>query len=261
MFNYEDIIVEIRGHIALIKFNRPKVLNAMRDQTKHELENAIDTLNADNNIYGIMITGEGRAFSAGSDVSGVTTDRTATETITMSQHAHVLMNKIENADKPVVAVINGYALGGGLELALACDMRVMSSTAKVGKPEVALGVAPCYGGTIRLPRLIGPSRAKDLLYTGRKLDAEESYRIGLVDRVFEPDELIEESFKLMEQIAQNAPVAVKYCKKLVDKGMEMSLAAGLAYEAEIAGLLSETYDAKEGMKAFQEKRRPEFKNK
>lgn len=258
MAAYSDIKVEIKDHIALISICRPKVLNALRDQTKEEIVNAVVELNDNPGIDGILITGEGKAFCAGSDISNITDTRTSEETIEMAKKGHYLMNTIENSGKPVIAVINGYALGGGLELALACDMRVISSSAKVGVPEVALGVAPCYGGTVRLTRLIGSSRAKYLLFTGRKVAAEEAYSLGIADRVFAPEELIEKSFDLMNQISANSPTAVSYCKKIVDKAGLISYPDALEYEIEIAGFLAETDDAREGMKAFQEKRPPRF---
>lgn len=261
MNTYEDIIVEKKDHIAIITLNRPDVLNAMRMKTKGELTDAIDVLGRDDTIYGILITGAGKAFGAGSDIHEISVDREGRETTEMSAAAHRLMDKIETMDKPVIAVINGYALGGGLELALACDMRVMSSSAKVGLPEVELGVAPCYGGTQRLPRLIGASRAKDMLFTGRHVGAEEALQMGLVNRVYAPEKLMSESFALMEEIIRNAPVAVKFCKRCVNKGIQMHLGDGLSYEAEVAGILVETEDAKEGVNAFFEKRKPQFKNR
>lgn len=258
MSKYTDIQIEIKDGVALITICRPKVLNALRDQTKEELADAVAEFNKRPDIDGILITGEGKAFCAGSDISNITETRTSEETIEMSRKGHFLMNTVENSEKPVIAVINGYALGGGLELALACDMRVISSAAKIGVPEVALGVAPCYGGTVRLARLVGASRAKDLLFTGRKVTAEEAYRLGIADRVFAPEELMEKALELMTQISANSPTAVSYCKKIVDKTGVVSYSEALEYEIETAGYLAETEDAREGMKAFQEKRPPKF---
>ena len=261
MNGYEDILVSIDDAVAVITLNRPKVLNAMRMQTKRELEDAINKFERDDNIRGIIITGEGRAFGAGSDIQEMDVDRNGAETTLMSSQAHLLMNRIENLSKPVIAAINGYALGGGLELALACDMRVMSTKAKVGVPEVELGVAPCYGGTQRLPRLVGPSRAMDMLLTGRKVGAAEALQMGLADRIAEPEKLLDETMELMKAITTKAPKAVAGCKKCVHVAMESSLEDGLRYEAELAGELAETEDAKEGIRAFMEKREPVFKNR
>ena len=260
MFDYEDIKVEVCEHIAVITLNRPAVLNAMRMQTKHELENAVDALDADSDVYGVIITGAGKAFAAGSDINEISVDREGSETQSMSAAAHVLMNKIENMGKPVLAAINGYALGGGLELALACDLRIAGKRAKMGVPEVELGVAPCYGGTQRLPRLIGTGRAKEMLFTGKKVNAEEAYRIGLVERIAESDDVMDDARAFMQEIVRMAPIAVRYNKKCVNEGMKMSLEEGLALEAEVAGVLVETKDAAEGVRAFLEKRKPVFSN-
>ena len=260
MYEFEDITVEVWEHIAVVTLNRPQVLNAMRMQTKEELESAVEQLDADPDVYGVILTGAGKAFAAGSDIHEISVDREGIETKQMSQKAHVLMNKIEQMGKPVIAAINGYALGGGLELALACDLRIAGKRAKMGVPEVELGVAPCYGGTQRLPRLIGTGRAKELLYTGRKINAQEALAIGLVERVAESDDVMTDAMEWMRGITRMAPVAVRYCKKCVNEGIAMSLADGLALEADIAGILVETDDANEGVRAFFEKRKPEFRN-
>jgi len=258
---YEDIIVEVRDKIAFITINRPNVLNALRMKTKEELEHAIDTIAADDNIFGVIITGSGRAFIAGSDINEISVDKKGEETVNMSKKAHQLFNKFEEMGKPVIAAVNGHAMGGGTELALACDIRIASTRAIFGLPEVDLGVAPCYGGTQRLPRLVGTGIAKELLFTGRKVKADEAFRIGLVNKVVEHAELMNEAEAMMKSILKNAPIAVKYCKFMVNKGMQMCLADGLNYEAEVAGILVETEDAKEGVRAFFEKRDPVFKNR
>ncbi|WP_332237185.1 enoyl-CoA hydratase/isomerase family protein [Sporolactobacillus sp. KGMB 08714] len=259
--SYEDIIYEVKDNVALITINRPKVLNALRTQTKEELENAIDTAAADEEVRGMIITGSGKGFIAGSDISEISTDKKGEETTAMSKKAHKLFNKFEEIGKPIIAAVNGYALGGGTELALACDLRIASSKAIFGLPEVDLGVAPCYGGTQRLPRLVGPGAALELLMTGKKISAQEAKEIGLVNKVVEHAELISEAEKMMQQIIKNAPIAVKYCKFMVNKGLQMSLKDGLDYEAKVNGILVETEDAKEGVKAFFDKRKPVFKNK
>ena len=259
--DYQDIIFEIKAPIAYITINRPDVLNALKMSTKYEIEDAIDRVAAAPEVLGVIITGNGRGFIAGNDISEIRIDAKAEETVAMSTQAHNMFDKFDNLGKPIIAAINGFAMGGGTELALACDLRVASEKAVFALPEVGLGVAPCYGGTQRLPRLIGTGRAKDMLYTGRKVKADEALAFGLVDRVVEHDKLMEEAEKLMNQILKNAPIAVKVCKELVNKGMEMSLADGLALEADLNGMLAETKDAKEGVKAFFEKRPPVFSNK
>lgn len=259
--DYQDILYEVRDSIAFITINRPKVLNALRMNTKHELEDAIDTIGKDDSILGVIITGVGRAFIAGSDISEINVNAKGEETVEMSSKAHLLFNKFEALGKPIIAAVNGYAMGGGTELALACDIRIASSKAVFGLPEVDLGVAPCYGGTQRLPRLVGTGIAKEILYTARKVYAEEAKAIGLVNKVVEHAELMNEAEAMMKQIIKNAPIAVKYCKFMVNKGIEMTLIDGLKYEAEVAGILVETEDAKEGVNAFFEKRPPVFQNK
>ena len=258
MEQFNDILLERHGAVAVLTINRPKVLNALRMQTKEELFAALQALAADPEGRGVIITGTGRAFVAGSDIAEISVNRPGTETAAMSQKAHQLMNYIEAMPKPVMCAINGYALGGGMELALACDLRFISATAKMGVPEIDLGVAPCYGGTQRLPRQIGAVLAKELLFTGRKLTAQESLELHLVNRVCEPEQLLHEAIAFMQDIASKAPVAVRYCKECVNSGLEMSLQDGLRLESEIAGALAETEDAREGVQAFLEKRKPVF---
>lgn len=258
---YQDIIYEVKGPIAYITINRPDVLNALKMNTKYEIENAIERVAADDAVLGVIITGNGRGFIAGNDISEIRIDAKAEETVAMSTQAHNMFDKFDALPKPIIAAVNGFAMGGGTELSLACDLRVASTKAVFALPEVGLGVAPCYGGTQRLPRLIGAGRAKDMLFTGRKVKADEALAFGLVDRVVEPEKLMEEAEALMMQILKNAPIAVKACKELVNRGLEMSLQDGLKLEADINGALAETEDAKEGVRAFFEKRAPKFSNK
>lgn len=258
--DYKDILIERHNEIVILTINRPKVLNALRMNTKKEIEDAIKNMEEDSEIRGLIITGSGKGFISGSDISEISVDAKGEETTEMSKQAHVLMNRIEEMRIPVIAAINGYAMGGGTELALACDIRIASEKAIFGLPEVDLGVAPCYGGTQRLPRLVGKGAALEMLF-GEKIDAQNAYRIGLVNRVVPHEELMEASLAMMKKIVQKAPIAIKYCKKMVHNGMEMSLKDGLDYEAEIAGILVETEDAKEGVSAFFEKRKAVFKNK
>lgn len=258
--DYKDIRIERHNEIAILTINRPEVLNALRMNTKKEIEDAIKNIEDNDEIRGLIITGTGKGFISGSDISEISVDGKGEETTEMSKQAHALMNSIEEMSIPVIAAINGYAMGGGTELALACDIRIASEKAIFGLPEVDLGVAPCYGGTQRLPRLVGKGAAFEMLF-GEKIDARNAYRIGLVNRVVSHEELMEASLAMMRKIIRKAPIAIKYCKKMVHKGMEMSLKDGLDYEAEIAGMLVETEDAKEGVYAFFEKRKAVFKNK
>lgn len=258
--DYKDILLDVNDGIALVTINRPEVLNALRMNTKKELGEIMDMLDADENTRGIIITGKGRGFISGSDISEISVDAKGEETVEMSKKAHALFDKFEQIGKPIIAAVNGYAMGGGLELALACDMRIAGDKAVFGLPEADLGVAPCYGGTQRLPRLVGKGVALEMLF-GAKVNAEDAYRTGLVNKVVPNDELISEAMKVMKKITEKAPVAIRYNKFLVHRGMEMSLEKGLEYESEVAGILVETEDAKEGVKAFFEKRKPVFKNR
>lgn len=258
--DYQDIIYEVRDNVAYITINRPDVLNALRMQTKEELEDAVDKTAADDSILGLIITGVGRSFISGNDISEIRVDAKGEETVAMSTQAHRLFDKFEAMGKPIIAAVNGYALGGGTELALACDLRIASEKAVFGLPEVGLGVAPCYGGTQRLPRLIGAGPAKEMLFTGRKVKAPEALALGLVNKVVPADDLAREADAMMASILKNAPIAVRVCKQLVNQGLGMDLAEGLKLEADLNGMLAETEDAKEGVKAFFEKRPPVFRN-
>ncbi len=258
---YQDILFEVKDQMAFITINRPNVLNALREGTKEELGKAIQEISDDDTILGVIITGAGRAFIAGSDISEITINDPGSVTEAMSRRAHALFDKFENLSKPVIAAVNGYAMGGGTELALACDIRIASSKAVFGLPEVDLGVIPCYGGTQRLPRLVGAGFAKEILFTGRKVAADEARQIGLVNKVVEPEALLDEAEAMMRQILKNAPRAVGYCKELVNRGLDMNMADALALESKTVGLVIETEDAREGVTAFLEKRKPQFKNK
>lgn len=257
---YKDITVDVQDQIAVLTINRPEVLNALRMNTKEEIEHAMDDLAARDDVRGIIITGTGRGFISGSDISEISVDAAGSETTAMSKKAHALFDKFETIGKPILAAVNGYAMGGGTELALACDLRIASEKAVFGLPEVDLGVAPCYGGTQRLPRLVGTGVALEMLF-GTKLGAEDAFRVGLVNKVVPQEELMNTAMEMMRKIISKAPIAIKYNKYMVYRGMEMSLKDGLDYEAEVAGILVETEDAKEGVNAFFEKRKPVFKNR
>ena len=252
---YKDILLEISEHIAIITINRPDVLNALRSQTKQELSDALDTVATDDNIHGLIITGAGRAFISGSDVSEISIDKPGDETKEMSARMHALLAKLAALPKPVIAAINGYALGGGLELALACDLRVCCEGAKVGLPEIDLGVLPCYGGTQRLPRVIGAGLSKELLFTGRMMTAEEALQVGLVNRILQKETLVSDAEAWMRMFIEKSAAALKYAKVCVDDGLQLSLQDGLALESKVAGILVETPEAKEKVTAFLEKRK------
>ncbi|EEG76090.1 short-chain-enoyl-CoA hydratase [Dethiobacter alkaliphilus] len=259
---FENILFEKDGSIATVTINRPKALNALNADTLKELDQVFTELAADDTVSAVILTGAGeKAFVAGADISFMK-DLTAVEARAFAQLGQAAFNKIENLPQPVIAAINGFALGGGCELASACDIRLASESAKFGQPEVNLGVPPGFAGTQRLPRLVGKGRAKELLYTGDMIDAAEAYRIGLVNKVFATAEELQEAAKKMaKKIAGKGQIAVRVTKSAVNQGMEMDSARGMAYEAEVFGLVFSTEDQKEGMAAFLEKRKAEFKGK
>lgn len=253
--SYQDIRYTRSEELAILTIARPQVLNALRTQTKREISDVLERVEADPTVKALLITGEGKAFGSGSDISEIGIDRPGSETAQMSARMHALLDRLAALPKPTMAVINGYALGGGLELALACDLRVCREGAKMGLPEVDLGVLPCYGGTQRLPRLVGTGLAKELLFTGRMVVSDEALRVGLVNRVYPQETLLEDAAQWMRTIAARSGAVLKYAKQCVDQGMEMSLKEGLALESEVAGLLVETPEAKENVAAFLEKRK------
>ena len=262
--NYQDILYEEKDRIAVITFNRPNKLNALSENMKREIDDALKKAVASENIAGIIFTGAGKAFVSGADLAEVNSlngDERYNALEKMKNETQRLFDSIYYLEKPVIAAVNGYALGGGAELALACDIRVAGKNAKFGLPEVKLGLAAAFGGTQRLPRTIGIAMAKELCLTGRAVEADEAKEIGLVNRVVEQEELMSAAFALMESIVVNAPLAIKYNKLAINRGMEMTLNDALEYERFISGLLEHTEDAREGVAAFNEKRKPLFKNR
>ena len=258
---FENLLVEHDGAVATITINRPKVLNALNTRTLDELRRAILALGKDDRVRVVILTGAGeKSFVAGADNNelSVQTPIGGRDHATAGQH---VLDLIENLGKPVIAAINGYALGGGCELAMACTLRVAADTAKLGQPEVNLGIIPGYGGTQRLSRLVGRGRALELLLTGDQISATEAHRLGLVNRVVPAAELMGEVRLLAASLAARAPVAVRYIIDAVNKGLEMPLAEAQAFEATLFGLVSTTEDMREGTKAFLEKRKAEFKGK
>ncbi len=258
---YSNITVEKRDRIAILTIYRPKVLNALNVETIDELRKAFLDFRHDDGIAGVIVTGAGeKAFVAGADISELQALDPAAAVLYSRRGQHVL-SLIEGLPKPVVAAVNGFALGGGCELALACHMRVVADSARFGQPEVKLGVIPGFGGTQRLARIVGKGRAMELCLSGGMVGAEEAYRIGLVNKVVPAAELMPEAEKLLGAILDQGPRAVALAIEAINRGLEMDLAAGLSLEADLFGLCAATEDWSEGTKAFLEKRKPEFKGK
>jgi enoyl-CoA hydratase len=254
----ENVSYAKKGAIAYVTLSRPKVLNALNQRTWEDLGAAFEHTGKDADVRGVILTGAGdKAFIAGADISELTR-LSAVEAEKSSTFGQSVLNLIENLGKPVIAAINGFALGGGCETAMACTIRIAAENAKFGQPEVKLGVIPGGGGTQRLPRLVGKGRALQLILSGEMISAQEAYRIGLVNEIVPAAELITRAEAILQQIFANAPVAVKYSLEAVNKGLETSQAEGLALEASLFGLCAGTNDKKEGTQAFLEKRRPQF---
>lgn len=255
---YKNIIVEIAERIAILKVNRPDVLNAVNTETILEIESAMHEMAENKEVRVIIITGEGKSFVSGSDISRLAQmDSLAAREY--SQIGQRVLSFIENMEKPVIAAVNGYALGSGCEIAMACDIRIASEKTKFGQPEVKLGLIPGHAGTQRLARLIGVGRAKELVFTGDLIDAQEALRIGLVNKVFPADKLLEEATNIARKIIENAgPNAVKIAKTVINRGIDANLQTANSYEMEAFSILFSTDEAKEGMKAFLEKRKPNW---
>lgn len=258
--NLKNLMVEVKDKVCIITMNRPKALNALNNDTLKELSQIIDIVSEKEEILGIIITGEGKAFVAGADIRQMQNYKSE-EGRKYAGYAQGVFDKIEELEKPVIAAVNGYALGGGCELAMSCDIRIASEKAIFGQPEVNLGVIPCFGGTQRLSRLVGTGVAKELIFTGRQVKAEEAKAIGLINKVVLSEVLLEEAMKMMDEIIKKAPIAVRYAKVVINKGIDMDLKNALELEKDIAGLTFATIDKQEGMDAFIEKRKPIFKNK
>jgi enoyl-CoA hydratase/carnithine racemase len=258
---YENILLKKKNAIAYVTVNRPKVLNALNAATIEELRAAFHELKHDGSIRVVILTGAGeKAFVAGADI-GELAKQDPVSGKEMAHRGQNVLNLIENLGKPVIACVNGFALGGGCELALACTMRLASDNAKFGQPEVKLGIIPGYGGTQRLPRLVGKGLAMQMVLAGEMITAQEAHRIGLVNEVTAAAELIPRAEAIAAKIIANAPLAVQYCMEAVNKGMEMTLAEGLFLEAALFGVCCATEDKKEGTAAFLEKRPARFSGK
>jgi enoyl-CoA hydratase/carnithine racemase len=257
----ENLLYDKKGAIAYVTLNRPKVLNALNRSTWEDLKTAFEDARDDAAIRGVILTGAGdKAFIAGADISELA-QVTAVEAEESSSFGQGVLNLIENLGKPIIAAINGFALGGGCETAMACTIRLASENAKFGQPEVKLGVLPGGGGTQRLPRLIGKGRALQLILSGGMISAQEAYRIGLANEVVPGAELITRAEAVLQEIFSNAPLAVKFSLEAVNKGLETSQSEGLALEASFFGLCAGTEDKKEGTQAFLHKRAPQFQGR
>jgi len=258
---YINLLCEIKEGVATITINRPKVLNVLNAETMRELDDAFSDLSDNANVRAVIITGAGeRAFSAGADVNELAA-LTSVEAKQFMNRGQAVLDKIENLGKPTLAAINGYAVGGGLELAMACTLRVASQNAKLGQPEINLGIIPGYGGTQRLPRLVGKAKAMEMILTGEMIDAAEAHSLGLVNRVTPAQELMPAATKLMKTILSRGPLAVAYALEAINKGLQMPLAEAIAFEGNLAGVLFNSEDRVEGCRAFLEKRAPEFRGK
>jgi enoyl-CoA hydratase len=253
------LIFELTDGIARITVNRPDKLNALNAIVIAELGDAVTRIETDSAVRGAILTGAGaKAFVAGADIAELT-EQGATGGRSRALVGQQVFRRLERCGKPVIAAVNGFALGGGCELAMACHLRVASEQAKFGQPEVKLGIAPGYGGTVRLPRLVGKGRALELLLTGEMIVAQEALRIGLVNRVVPADRLLAEAEAMLRTILANGPLAIRACLEAVDNGLDMTVDQALLLEASYFGLLSATEDMREGTRAFIEKRKPSFK--
>ena len=256
---YKTIPLELKDKICQLTMNNPETLNALSDLTLKELSDALDRIEEDNSVRVVIVTGAGKAFVAGADIAYMA-KLTPEQACKFSRDTGAVYEKIAASQKVFIAAVNGFALGGGCEFALACDLLIASEKARFGLPEVSLGILPGGGGTQRLPRLIGGQRAKEMILTGRTVKAQEALEIGLVCKVVAPEELMPCAYETAQAILKNAPLAVKYARECVQQSEELTLDAGIEYENTMFGLCFATEDQREGMAAFLEKRAPEFQN-
>ena len=252
------VTLEKKGPVGIVTMNRPEALNALDRQVLEDLNAVLDQVEADPEILVAVVTGAGRSFVAGADI-GQMSGFTAVEGKAFGAYGNGVFLKLENLTKPTIAAVNGFALGGGCELSMACDIRIASEKAKFGQPEVGLGITPGFGGTQRLARLVGMGMAKQLLYTARNIDAAEALRIGLVNAVIPQAELLDAALKMAGQIAKNAPIAVRACKKAVNEGMQVSIDKAVEIEEKLFGDCFETHDQVEGMACFLSREKPKPK--
>lgn len=257
-----NVLLEKKGHIAVATINRPQALNALNSAVLTDLDELVNVVRADSDIRALIITGSGaKAFVAGADIGEMST-LTPEEGEAFGKHGNDVFRRIETLPIPTIAAVNGFALGGGCELSMACDIRICADTAVFGQPEVGLGITPGFGGTQRLARLVSPGMAKQLIYTARNIKADEAYRIGLVNAVYPAEELLPQAEKLANTIAANAPIAVRACKKAINEGLQVDMDAAVVIEEKLFGSCFKTADQIEGMGAFLEKRKHEpYQNK
>ncbi len=259
--NYQNILFEIKNYTGVVTINRPDKLNALNGQTISELKDVFHSIKNNPEIFTVIITGNGdKAFVAGADISEIN-KLDVISAKEFSEKGNRVYRQIETLDKPVIAAVNGFALGGGCELALACHIRIASDNAKFGQPEVNLGIIPGYGGTQRLPRVINSARALEMILTGDMVSAEEALRIGLVNKVYPQADLVTKTFELANKISSKGQQAIRFALKAVKATDNISLTEGLAYEASLFALTCGTEDFKEGTAAFLEKRKPDFKHR
>ena len=257
---FNNIIYEKNDGLAVIKINRPKALNALNTETIIDIGAAVDDIENDDSVKVAIITGEGRAFAAGADIAAMK-DMYGLEGYSYSKIGHDVYRHIEKVKKPFIAAINGFAFGGGFEMTLACDIRIASTKAKFSMPEVGLGIIPGYGGTQRLPRLIGETKAKELIFTAKIIDADEAYRLGILNKVVEPEMLMEEAMAFATVLMEKGALALGFAKDAINRGRHMDMDSAANLENIYESMLFATDDLHEGMSAFLEKRKPEFKNR
>ena len=257
----KNVLLEKENHLAIVTINRPKALNALNSETLNDLNTVLEDLEKDNNIYCVILTGAGeKSFVAGADISEMK-DLNEEQGKEFGLLGNKVFRRLENLDKPVIAAISGFALGGGCELSMACDIRIASEKARFAQPEAGLGITPGFGGTQRLPRLVGEGKAKELIYTCAQVKADEALRIGLVNKVVPLESLMDEAKAMANMIIANAPIAVKLCKDAINRGMQVDIDSAVVIEAEDFGKCFATEDQTEGMSAFVERREKNFKNK
>lgn len=258
----ENVILEKEGHLAIVTINRPKALNALNSATLRDLDTVLKDLENDTDVYAVILTGSGeKSFVAGADISEMK-DLNEEQGKEFGELGNKVFLRLENLNKPVIAAIQGFALGGGCEIAMACDIRIASETALFGQPETGLGITPGFGGTQRLTRIVGLGKAKELIYTAKNIKAEEAYRIGLVNKIVPLEELMNEAKKMALNIIKNAPVAVRLCKDAINRGIQVGIDEAVMIEAEDFGKCFATEDQLEGMTAFLERRKEKnFQNK
>lgn len=258
--NYNNLILEKESNVAVVTFNRPKALNALNSNMLYEINQLLDNLEADEEVSVLVFTGQGKSFIAGADIAEMS-ELSALEGQKFASFGQEVFEKIESFSKPTIAAINGFALGGGLELAMSCDIRYASTKAKFGQPEVGLGVTPGFSGTQRLPKIVGLSNAKELIFTGKIINSSEALDMKLIGKVLESEFLLEEAKMLANQIASNAQIAVKLSKKAINEGFNKDIKTGNNLEALYFGMCFSTDDQKHGMKAFLSKEKANFTNK